>query len=432
MNSLAAMFYIMAFWCYAKARFSGGQKKSFFYFTGTALLWMLAMGCKEIAATLPFVLFIYEWIFFQKGEIRWIKKKIPYLIGLTVIFFLIASMYLGKEPWDYIMKGYNIRLFSLKERVLTEFRVIFFYISLMVLPITGRQGLEHDFSLSISLFQPWNTFAAFCGIGILFFYAIIVVRSHPLISFSILWLLVNLVIESTIIPLELVFEHRMYLPSMFFFLPICIIVLQYNKIRKASLLVLTCFLVFLGASTYARNYDWNDPGIFWRKNISTAPGSERAHNNLGSLLLDQGKYDEAKLVLDEALRLNPYFAPAYINLGLVHLNQRRLSEAAEHFQKALSISPNIFEAHLNLGGIYGEMGNYQLGMVHLQKAVSIRSFSAAAHNNLANALQMLRRYDEALLHYDEALKYNPQFENARRNRQIAMRKLMMEKQKLMK
>ena len=71
-------------------------------------------------------------------------------------------------------------------------------------------------------------------------------------------------------------------------------------------------------------------------------------------------------------------------------------------------------------------------MVHLQKAVSIRPFSAAAHNNLANALQMLGRYDEALIHYDEALKLNQQYENARRNRQIAMRKLMMEKQKLMK
>ena len=430
MNSMAAMFYIIAFWFYAKARFSGGRKKGFLYFGGTAISWLLAMGCKEIAATLPFLLFFYEWIFFQKGEVGWIKKKIPYVVVLSVILFIIVSLYLGKEPWNTILQGYDSRHFSLTERVLTEFRVLFFYISLLFLPIPGRLGLEHDFSLSVSLLQPLSTFIACCGILALLFYAFAVVRRRPLISFSIIWFLGNLVIESSIIPLEIIFEHRLYLPSMFFFLPICAIVLQYRKLRNISLLFFTFFLVLFGASTYGRNSDWNDPALFWRKNISIAPKSERVHNNLGSVLLRQGKPADAIIYLEEAIQLNPFFSPAYNNLGLAYFRQRRLSDAVKYFRKALSYNPNIFEAHLNLGGIYGEMGNYQQGLVHLEEAARIKPASAPVHNNLANLLLLLGRYDEAIRHYDEALEYNPQYEDARYNRQIAMKQLKKAKQEL--
>jgi Tfp pilus assembly protein PilF len=430
MNSMATMFYILAFWSYAKGRFASKQKTSIFYFGGTFAAWLLAMGSKEIAATLPFILFLYEWVFFQKGEIVWLKRKMPYLAGLIVILLVAVIFYLGKEPWDYLLNSYEFRHFSPKERVLTQFRIVFFYVSLLLFPVPWRLGLEHDFTLSTSFFQPLSTAVFFTGIVILIVYALADIRRRPLLSFSILWFLGNQVIESSIIPLELVFEHRMYLPSMFFFLPVCTIILQRRSTMKIALAFVVCSSVLFGAATYARNNDWKDPVHFWQKNIEHAPKNVRAHNNLGEVLLRQGRFAESMRYLEEAVRLNPFFFPAHNNLGMVHLRQRNLTEAVKHFQKALFYNKDLFEAHLNLGGIYGEMGNYQLGLTHLREAVRIDPASASAHNNIANLLQLLGRYDESIFHYDEALKINPEYGDARYNRQIAIKRLMKQRQGL--
>jgi tetratricopeptide (TPR) repeat protein len=423
MNSMAAMFYVLAFWFYVKARFSIKWKSSVCYYAGTAFSWLLAMGCKEIAATLPFLLFLYEWIFFQKGDIAWLKRKAPYLMGLIIILLLAVIFYLGSEPWNNILQGYGVRRFSLMERVLTQFRVMFFYISLLLLPLPGRLGLEHDFVHSTTLFQPITTMISLCGVTVLVIYAFMRGKRQPLLSFSILWFFGNLVIESSVIPLEMIFEHRVYLPSMFFFLPVCAMVLQPEEVKRISVFFLVCCFVFFGSITFARNNDWKDPVGFWLKNINNSPGNARAHANLGAFYLRQGDLENAKIYLVKAIGLNQFFSPAYNNLGLVYLRQRRLPEAVKNFQRALSYSPNIFQAHLNLGGIYAEMGNFDQGIFHLKEAIRINPAAAAAHNNLANILQLLGSYQEAIYHYDEALKYNPDFEDARYNRQIAIKRM---------
>jgi tetratricopeptide (TPR) repeat protein len=434
MNSAAAMFYIIACWFYAKGRLSGSQKVSIYYFAGTAISWVLALGCKEISATLPVLLFFYEWIFFQKGKIAWFNKKAIYGVIVIFLFALVAGLYFSTNVGSSFFneQGYIKYDFSLMERVLTESRILFYYISLLLLPVPSRLGLLHDFSLSTSLFQPLSTLLACIAIAIILFYAFAAARRRPLISFSIIWFLANMVIESTIIPLDLVFEHRLYLPSMFFFLPICAGIIQFKKYRNFTFLLLSCCLLLLGTATYSRNNEWKDPVSFLRKDVSLAPTNEQAHSNLGKALMDRGELDEAIKHFKEAIRLKPNLTPAYNNLGLLYFRQRRLADAVKNFKKALHYKPKTFQAHLNLGGIYAEMGNYQQSLIHLKEAVRLRPSYASAHGNLANVLQLLGRYDEAIFHYDKALAYNPQHQNARRNRQIAINRLMQKQQKPVK
>jgi Tfp pilus assembly protein PilF len=427
MNSFASMFYILAFWFYVKGRFSGTTKSSVPYYLGVVLSWLLAMGCKEIAVTLPFLIFFYEWIFFQDGEVQWLRKKIPYVMVLFMVLAILAFAYLGGEPWNNILRGYDFREFTLNERVLTQFRVVFFYISLLLLPVPNRYGLEHDISLSASLLQPVSTVVALVAIMLVLIYAFAVVRRQPIVAFSIIWFLGNLVIESSVIPLEIVFEHRLYLPSMFFFLPLCTLAFRYRSKQNISLAVLVCCSMVFGAATYARNSDWKDPVHFWQKNITIAPESERLHSNLGRALWLQDRPSEALKHLHEAIRINPFYPQAYINLGVANLRLNRFQDAVMYFKKALSYDSNIFEGHLSLGSIYTEMGNYKEGLAHLKEAVRIKPASAAAQNNFANLLLLLGRYGEALLHYDKALELDPNFEDAKYNRQIALKRLMQGK-----
>ena len=135
MNAMAAMFYVMSFLLYVKARLAEGKQKRWLLFLGCILAGILALGSKEIAATLPFFIFLYEWYFFQDLSLIWLKRHFFAIIGISTLFIIVLFMYMGKHPIAFILSGYQIRDFTLMERVLTEFRVVIFYMSLLIFPL---------------------------------------------------------------------------------------------------------------------------------------------------------------------------------------------------------------------------------------------------------------------------------------------------------
>jgi hypothetical protein len=220
MNSMAAMFYILSMLFYVKFRMSGANRLKWLQFAGCVISALLAFGTKEITATLPFFIILYEWLFFQESSPQWAKRNLPLLGGALVLVIIIALVYLNYDPVAKILNGYKIRDFTPMQRVLTQSRVVIFYISLILWPSPSRLNLDHDFALSYSLLDPFTTVISIVVIFTLIVFAILSARKAPLLSFSILWFFGNLVIESSVIGLELVFEHRNYLPSMFAILAI--------------------------------------------------------------------------------------------------------------------------------------------------------------------------------------------------------------------
>jgi hypothetical protein len=93
-------------------------------------------------------------------------------------------------------------------------RVVIYYISLLVFPHPSRLNLDRDFPLSHSLTDPVTTLLSLLTIVGLIGFAVYRAKRQPLLSFCILWFLGNLVIESSVIALDLIFEHRTYLHSM--------------------------------------------------------------------------------------------------------------------------------------------------------------------------------------------------------------------------
>ncbi|MBW2195766.1 MAG: hypothetical protein JRF37_09430, partial [Deltaproteobacteria bacterium] len=260
MTAMAAMFYILSLLLYVKGRLAiKSNRNGLWYFTGGLSAAMLAIGSKEIAATLPIFVLLYEWYFFQDLSTAWLKRRLPYIAAALVGFGLIAFLFLGANPLHSLLAGYAKRDFTLIQRVLTEFRVIIYYIGLLFYPHPLRLSLERDFALSHSLIEPPTTLVCIAVVSGLIALAVILARRQRLISFSILWFFGNLAIESTIIPLEIIFEHRLYLPSMFFFAAITI--LGYRHIRKrAAVITLVCATTLLcGLWTYKRNSLWKNP-----------------------------------------------------------------------------------------------------------------------------------------------------------------------------
>ena len=218
MASLAGMFYLLAFVLYIKGRLAHG-KPQFFYWSGAVFIYLLGVFSKENVAILPLFIALYEFYFFQNIDLSPKGKKIfLFLIGGLFVLGVVGLLLWGKRYIDVIIEGYQYRTFTMSERVLTQFRVVLYYLILLIFPHPSRLNLDYDFPLSKTILDPPSTLISILLVLGLIGYALWTAKKRPVLSFCILWYFGNLVIESSIFPLEMVFEHRLYLPSIALFL----------------------------------------------------------------------------------------------------------------------------------------------------------------------------------------------------------------------
>ena len=324
MNSMATMFYILAMLLYVIARLSVSKKKKSFFFVGCAVSGLAAFWSKEIAITLPFFILLYECYFLQDLDTNWFRSK-PFILTATIII-LCAVIFAGQNL--DAMFSYEGRQFTMEQRLLTEPRVVIFYISQLFFPAPSRLNLFHDFSISLSVLRPLTTLFSVMTLAALLVLAGWFARSWRLLSFSILWYIGNLALESTVIPLEIIFEHRNYLPSTFVSLMFTYLVIQgLSFIRFKPLALIMLFLIAMTFSywTYERNCDWRDEEILLIDCLEKAPNVARTQASLGYVLLWQGRLDEAAKRFNTALSLNPTTDEKYriqTNMDLINLMKR--------------------------------------------------------------------------------------------------------------
>jgi Flp pilus assembly protein TadD len=420
MNSMAAMFYVLSLLLYAKARLAEQNWTKRALFGGCILAGMLALGSKEIAATLPFFIFLYEWYFFQELRWTWLKRHCYPILGIGIVVGVVSFMYLGAHPLESILATYEARDFTLTQRVLTEFRVVIFYISLLIFPHPSRLNLDHDFALSHSLIDPITTLVSIGAIAGLIGLAIYTAKRDRLLSFCILWFLGNLVIESSVIGLEIIFEHRTYLPSMLVGLLAVTLVYRHLKPKWIGVGVVCAVVMVFSFWTYTRNSMWSDEVTLWADCVEKSPKKARPHYNLGVVIGSQGKLEEAMGHYTEALRIEPDHVEAHNNLGNALASQGRLKEAMSHFSEALRIDPDDAEAQNNLAVALASQGNFKEAMGHYSEALRVKPHFAAAHYNLGNALKSQGRIKEAMSHYYEALRIKPDDAAAQYNLGVAL------------
>jgi tetratricopeptide (TPR) repeat protein len=333
---------------------------------------------------------------------------------------IIALVYLDYDPVAKILQGYRIRDFTPMQRVLTQSRVVIFYISLMLWPNPSRLNLDHDFALSYSLLDPVTTLISIGVIIALIAFAILAVRKEPLLSFSILWFFGNLAIESSVIGLELVFEHRNYLPTMFAVLAIVSLVFRYFKHALAAAIILSLVGALFCMWTFERNRVWASEVSLYRDSAAKSPGKARPQNNLGAALSRQGKYDEAIRQYRMALKIKPDYADAHYNLGFALAKTDNLDEGIYHFREAIRIEPKRVKYLNNLGVALSVKGDYGEAIGYFQKALKINPSDADVHNNIGALLKNQGDLDAAMRHFTAAVTLDPLHAGALNNRGVML------------
>ncbi len=421
MNSMAVMFYLLSLILYILARLTLIRWKRWIQWAGCLLCWILALGSKEIAATLPLVLLLYEWYFFQNLSKDRLKKNLIYLIGLVVLLGLAIYIFLGSNPIDGILGSYIKRDFTLVERVLTQFRVQVLYLSLFFYPHPLRLNLLHHITTSHSLLDPATTLFSLLILVFLLGIAVCIAKKQRLISFCILWFFIHLVIESSIIGLEIIFEHRLYLPMVGLTIMTAYLLFHLLSAHRTWVFIMSiAIIVSLGTATYLRNNVWQSPITLWYDVISKNPQSPRAHYNLGSNLTRQGDFKEAIYHLSEAVRLKPDYTEAHNNLGMAFFKHGNLDQAANHFSAALQLQPVNLAANYNLGLIMEKKGHLKSAVNYYLEALRIKPDLAKALNNLGVVLQRQEKISEAIDRYLEAIKLKPDYAEAHSNLGIAL------------
>jgi tetratricopeptide (TPR) repeat protein len=179
-------------------------------------------------------------------------------------------------------------------------------------------------------------------------------RNRPMLSFGLLFFFLNHLVESSIIGLELIFEHRNYLPSLFLFTPVAVglqwLIDRYRALNFGFQYVIISFIILLvtgfGAGTYIRNMAWSDAKTFWEDAADKAPFSSRPLHNLAFEHYQKtGQHKQALALYLKALRLNDYnrksVSVVHNNIAVHHLREGNPRKAIEHLEKAQAGYPKI-------------------------------------------------------------------------------------------
>ncbi len=418
MALLAAFFYLISMIFFIKARMTANIVKQSCFYSACIISFLLALGSKQNTIMLPFVLIIVDSFFFGSAFIK--KKKYIYAATIALILgFSFAWLSMNKSPFEYLAALYKDRPYSLYERVLTEPRIVIFYISQLLYPVLTRFSLVHDYPLSTGLFSPPTTFFALIAVIMLFVAGFSLKKYNLLASFAILFFLINHVVESTVLPIELIFEHRNYLPSMFLFVPVILylfsLIKQYmykNRFMAYFLVTSLCVLaVSLGSTTYARNMDWANPKKFWRNTARFAPKNARPHIQLGIYMMQLNKPDEAIKEFKEAIVLykeSKTTLPAlYSYLSAAFTAKGEFNTAIRYAHKALMLKPGLRKAFEQLAYLYLISGKPDSALIYASNLISDDPGSYKYIQTYGITMYLLGRYDEATKKFRKCIEMHP-------------------------
>lgn len=291
MTQLATLFSVAGLYCYWLARENPIHSKAFV--CCQALSWLLffplAIFSKETALLFPVFIIVLELFILQKDNLT--DKAFNLIVtGLIAIGLVIFCW-----QFDSIAGGYAIREFTLGERTLTQARVVTTYLGMLLIPAQGRMSFLHDdVVLSTSLLQPWTTAPAAGLLALLLVSALFARKKLPLYSVGLVLFFAGHLLESSVFALELMYEHRNYLPSVGFFLALVSLIDHLLTNKRVLTWVGGCYLALLVFSTWLLADTWGSDIRLYHQIETHHPKSERITHVLASQLINAGAYDLAR------------------------------------------------------------------------------------------------------------------------------------------
>ena len=438
MTSLAALFTLLAFASYLAARY-GRTVRSRWWYVAAFIFWMLGIGSKENAILLLPAILLYEICFFRG---QW-RQKIEqatgrawsrnWTVGAWILFSVAAvstfGLVMASTEVIRLTSDFPSRDFNGVERLMTQARVQVFHLSQLIWPAPARLNLDHDFVISRGFLAPWTTLPAILICFALLAGAVYFAVRRPRYGFPILAYAVFHVIEAGPIGLEIIYEHRMYLPSTMFAIAGAAALADAGS-RGRFLAVPPVLLISLVFAfwTHERNLVWADPIEFRGDIAAKSPGKARAQSNYALALYEAGRSEEALPVSRRAVGLDREEPRLLFVLGNILIDVGKPDEAADVFRTAIGMDPTnvkfvlglgsalaasgdeeaAFRLYLDSGVSFGRGGRPWEAIMILKEAVALRSEDAIAHNALGSAYMTAGQEAQAVEQFRTAIELDPE------------------------
>jgi len=412
---IASFFYLASIVSFVKWRLRqcgggaggrGGGPSHYAHYAVSLLSAVLAQFSKEISFTLPAVILFYEFTFFE--GLGGLKRKLPFFIPFLLVFAIIpfsiltpfAGKIAGYDTVEHILKGgqtLDLETYSPYEYLLTQFRVIVTYLRLIVFP--AWQNFHYDFPRFSTLLDirvlPSFAFLAI----ILALNAFLYLRSRKAsvflltsASFGVFWFFITLSVESSFIPIkDVIFEHRLYLPSVGFTSAFVSFALYASGSREgpgkgpvsyAAPALFLIAVITLSFTAYKRNLVWSDKTALYEDMAEKSARLPRAHLLLANEYKDSGRFEDAMREYRTAISLDPAYASAYNNLGALHFLSGNAPEALAMYRKALELDPGISGIHYNIGLAYDRLALLDEAIKHYETSLKVQPEFVAVHYHL--------------------------------------------------
>lgn len=261
----------------------------------------LAALSKETGVLLPALVGVLEFTALRGLGDPGLRRHARHLLALFLLLPLtIAIIYYGMNFEARIWEPHVRRGFTPWERLLTQARVLLEYLGQVVAPSRARLGFFHDdTTLSTSLFSPPATAGACTLLAALALGAVVLRHRAPLVAAGVLWFFAGHLLESSIFPLELMFEHRNYLPSFGILFAVTAAVGTWRN-RPAARLGIPAALTLLGLNAFVASsivQDWSTEERMYAAFYQAHPGSPNAASQFAEMLAARGRFADAERVL---------------------------------------------------------------------------------------------------------------------------------------
>jgi protein O-mannosyl-transferase len=380
-------------------------RRRWIFYCLALIFYLLALCAKATACTLPAALFLILWLEKKPITMRRLMQIVPFAV-------LAVGMGLLAVWWERYHQGTNRDVFTFLgpiERILVASRAAWFYLSKIFWPsnltfiyprwnISPAHTVDYIWLLAgAGACVAIYLFRRYVGRSVEVAAAFFVATLSPVLGFIMLFTF----------RYTFVADHYQYLACIgpialasAGIVRLCDKFAQYRTaIVSAALLVVAslAMLTWRQAATYA------DMETLWRTTLARNPECWMAHTNLGLVLLQKGKIDDAIAHYRSAVQLQPDSWDAEYNLGMALLGIAQVDEAILHCERAVRLRPTDADALVYLGNALIQKGRIDEAIAHYQKAITAHPDHFLARYSLGHALLEKGELDGAIQVYRSAL-----------------------------
>ncbi len=366
-----------------------------------------ALMSKPMVVTLPVIMMLLDYWPLNRFELKkdnpvlWqAKEKLPFFL-LSAVFSIITIYAQHKQTAKFFYFPLSSRLANAPVSFVTYLEKTFW-----------PHDLAAFYPLSDQI-ATWQVLATIIMIIVVCAAIIIMIKSRPYLFVGWLWYAITLLPVIGIIRVGdfAMADRYTYLPliGIGIILGWCIphLFLHADIYKKILLPAGIATLIILAALSWEQCGYWKNGIELFSHALKVTRNNYLAYNNLGNVLLDEGKIKEAIDQYNNALQIIPSYVLSYNNRGTAYAKLGQYQLAMNDCNEAIRLKPDDFLGYFNRGNIYKKIGQYQRAIEDFNKAILLKPDDSSVYFNRGNTYINLGQYKTAIEDFNKAIRLAP-------------------------